>query len=253
MSELNPWDQVWLDHPSAGPFHAAGEFLSRRGELKRLIFEELQSSGKVAPNNRVLEAGCGTGTVMGLVARSGARVVGVDISPHALRHAGKHSGELALAGVTSLPFADCTFELVYSSGVFDLLSDEGLSDAVGEALRVTSPGGSVVIVCAAPCRLHRLIMEHLERKGLWRYGPKREVSSLRDVVLRHRSDASVTEHGRGFFLQLRFIVYLIERRAILRRIAHGLFLLSSALLWPLNRLPGAVLVTTVSLPKADAP
>ncbi|MFO7625785.1 MAG: class I SAM-dependent methyltransferase [Candidatus Fermentibacteraceae bacterium] len=249
MGEINAWDQVWKDFPTGGPLHGLGEFLSRRAELKRLVVTEVFRGARVPPDGTVLEAGCGTGSVMGLLAERGFRVVGVDLSPAALVHAASHSRELSVATVTSLPFANGAFDLVYSTGVFDLLDEQDLFSAVGEALRVTAPGGRIVLVTAAPCRLHRRVMGRLERKNRWRYGPKREIKSLSGIVLGHRPDALVREKGRGFALQLRFLVYLVEHRPLLRRLSHGLFMLVSMLLWPLNALPGMVLVTTVQLPK----
>lgn len=248
MSYANPWDSVWRDLSVSGPIHGVGEFLSRWGELKRLVFSELRRSGKLNRESVVLEAGCGTGTVMGMVGRKCSRVVGVDLSLEGLAHARKRSPEVAAARVQCLPFPDGAFDLVYSTGVFDLLSDEDLHAAVGESLRVTAPGGSVVIICAAPNRLHRMVMGHLTGRGRWRYGPKREVASLRAPVLHHRPDASVEERGRGMVQQLRSAAYLAEHVKVLRWIAHSAFLAASILLWPLNLLPGAVLVTHVRLP-----
>lgn len=249
MGEINAWDQVWKDYPTTGPLHGTGEFLSRWAELKRLVVAEIFRGARVPPDSTVLEAGCGTGSVMGLLSELGFRVVGVDLSPAALVHAAAHSRELSVATVTGLPFADGTFDLVYSTGVLDLLDDSDLSQAVGEALRVTAPGGRIVLLTAAPCWLHRRVMGFLERRNRWRYGPKREIKSLSGIVLGHRPDAMVIEKGRGFTLQLRFLVYLVEHRPFLRRLVHGSFMFLSMLLWPLNSLPGMVLVTTVQLPK----
>jgi SAM-dependent methyltransferase len=250
VAERNPWDDVWSSIPTGGRLHRAGERLARWGDLKRLILEEV--SGFVSQGSRVLEAGCGTGTVMRPLARKGALVTGVDLSFQALRRARSPACILSAARIQELPFPDGIFDLVYSAGVFDLLTREDLDAAVKEAVRVTAPGGSLVLVCAAPCSLHRAVMGYLARRNRWRYGPKKEVSSLREQVMKHSPGAEVEERGRGFLLRFMCLAYPVEHMALLRRIVHGAVLLVSGLFWPVNRLPGMILVTRATLPPEGA-
>ncbi len=89
---------------------------------------------------RILDAGCGTGAVLGYLADYGT-AVGMDFSPHALRFS-RQRGHARLTGgsVNALPFADGSFDLVTS---FDVLCVNGVDDgqALREFRRVLAPGG----------------------------------------------------------------------------------------------------------------
>jgi SAM-dependent methyltransferase len=94
---------------------------------------------------RILDAGCGTGGLTRRLATSG-RVVGVDLSPVALRLAATRPGlALARADVATLPFDDCAFDAVVAA---DVLYHRAVADdraALAELARVCRPGGVVVL------------------------------------------------------------------------------------------------------------
>ncbi len=98
----------------------------------------------------VLEAGCGIGTDGARFARAGARYTGIDESETALTLASRRfdveglTGEFARGSVTSLPFEDAAFDLVYSHGVIHHLPDSGR--AVEEFARVLRPGGTALVM-----------------------------------------------------------------------------------------------------------
>ena len=77
----------------------------------------------------------------------------------------------------------------------------------------------------------------------WRYGPKRTFATL--VPLLPEKGKLIDERAMGALFQFRFVSYLFERYGLIRRVYHAAFLLFSILLWPMNRLPGAILVTTM--------
>lgn len=97
----------------------------------------------------VLEIGFGMGTDLFSFASSGAIVSGVDLSPKHLEISSKRfalyglNANLQLADTESLPFADATFDLVYSFGVIHHTPDT--EKAVDEIHRVLKPGGQAIL------------------------------------------------------------------------------------------------------------
>lgn len=83
----------------------------------------------VEPGMRVLDAGCGEGNLSILMAKKGARVVGIDISEPNIEASKSYANEegcnveFLLGDLENLPFADDSFDLVVSSHVLEHLSD----------------------------------------------------------------------------------------------------------------------------------
>jgi SAM-dependent methyltransferase len=94
---------------------------------------------------RILDAGCGTGAVMQLLADYGA-VTGFDFAAAALHFCRiRGARRLARASIMQLPFLDGQFDLVTS---FDVLCERAVPDdvaALREIRRVLAPGGRVVL------------------------------------------------------------------------------------------------------------
>lgn len=108
-------------------------------------------------SKKVLDVGCGSGIDSIEWAFWGARVTATDSSAAALeatretlQEAHKAMGEQQLdvtvgwAEATSLPFADCSFDLVYSFGVVHHLTRP--EKAVSEFARVLRPDGSLILM-----------------------------------------------------------------------------------------------------------
>ena len=100
------------------------------------------------PGSAVLDCGCGPGTVtFDIAERIGdGTVVGVDMSESQVRIGVKRAAERALLNVSfrqgnayTLPFADASFDVVFSHALLEHLSDPGR--AVREFRRVLKPGG----------------------------------------------------------------------------------------------------------------
>jgi len=116
--------------------------VSHRIELALVESLALPKAGE-----RALDAGCGTGIYTAWLVERGAEVTGLDIDPVFLAAARKKtpSARLVEGDATRLPFADGEFDLVLAVTLFCFLSDAQRAAAARELLRVTRPGGRVVV------------------------------------------------------------------------------------------------------------
>ena len=118
----------------------------------------------------VLEIGGGMGTDLAQFASHGARVTDVDLAAGHLQLAEENFRLRGLPGrfihhdAETLPFADASFDLVYSNGV--LLHTPNTAAVVGEIRRVLRPGGRAIIMLYAEDSFHYW------RKQVWIFGIK---------------------------------------------------------------------------------
>lgn len=98
---------------------------------------------------RVLDVGCGDGTLAVLFARQGAKVTGIDADPAMLDAARAHAetvgAELALrqGRTEALPFPDASFDVVIAVTVLCFVPEA--ARAVREMARVLRPGGRLML------------------------------------------------------------------------------------------------------------
>ena len=97
------------------------------------------------PGQRILDLAAGTGTSSAALARTGATVVGVDISPGMIAEARERHPQLEFveANAEKLPFGDDEFDAVTIS--FGLRNVEHPRTALAEMFRVMKPGGRLVV------------------------------------------------------------------------------------------------------------
>jgi SAM-dependent methyltransferase len=106
------------------------------------IYEGLVTK-QIAPEARVLDAGCGRAGVIGLFRDRAGLAVGVDIDLASLRdNVGLH--QAVLGRLTELPFAAASFDLVISSWVIEHLQEPEV--AFAEVARVLRRGGHFVFL-----------------------------------------------------------------------------------------------------------
>ena len=98
----------------------------------------------------VLEIGCGMGTHASLLAKAGARLTAVDLTERAVEATRRRfelfglSGRIERADAENLPFADCSFDLVWSWGVIHHSSR--FETCLAEIARVLTPGGRLFLM-----------------------------------------------------------------------------------------------------------
>lgn len=135
----------------------------------------------------VLDAGCGTGYLSIRLARSGARLTSIDLSPNMVQAARNNAAaagvtlELHVSSCSSMSaLADASFDRVVSNYVLMDLPD--LSGAMHECARVLRPGGFAVLVFLHPC-----------------FNPPDGVERLEDGSVRYRWPAHFPYIGSGRF------------------------------------------------------
>ena len=117
---------------------------------------ELGMLGDVAGRD-VLEVGSGAGQCSRWIREQGGRPIGLDLSYRQLQHSRRLDQETGtavpsvLGTATHLPFADDSFDVVFSSfGALQFVSD--LDAAVAETARVLRPGGRYAFSITHPTR-----------------------------------------------------------------------------------------------------
>ena len=108
-------------------------------------------AGELPPAARVIDVGCGTGDNLPTLdsVSGGGAVVGVELSPYAVRHAPRSARDGIRAGVARaerLPFPDACADLVTSMDVIEHLDDGA---ALADYHRVVRPGGKLLLTVPA--------------------------------------------------------------------------------------------------------
>ena len=123
-------------------------FAAFRGLEIDSYFENYMSLLDAKPGDSVLETSVGTGLNFKYLPR-GVKLAGLDLSPEMLANCQnnmrrwKMDADLYLGNAESLPFADASFDVVYTCGGFNFFSDR--AKAIREMIRVAKPGGQLMI------------------------------------------------------------------------------------------------------------
>jgi ubiquinone/menaquinone biosynthesis C-methylase UbiE len=163
---------------------------------ERRFREKLLAPARLEQGERVLDVGCGTGS-LAIVARrqvgATGQVFGVDASPEMIARA-RHKARKAKLDISfddgvaeKLPFPVQQFDVVLSTVMLHHLRKNVRAQAVAEMQRVLKPGGRVLVVDFAGARNGKGPLMHFHRHG--HVEPKALVELVTGAGLR------VTESG----------------------------------------------------------
>ncbi len=93
-------------------------------------------------DEKILDLGCGEGTLAKEIQNQGASVIGVDLSENMVIKAKENGIEAFVMGVTNLQFEDKTFDKVFSNAVLHWVKD--LDKSAKEIARILKKNGKFV-------------------------------------------------------------------------------------------------------------
>ncbi|MBI4021207.1 MAG: methyltransferase domain-containing protein [Candidatus Aenigmarchaeota archaeon] len=123
--------------------HKSQSWFYRTREQLLLEFARLR------PGQRVLDIGCGSGTVTRAIARRGCPAVGVDVSEACIAYAtGKAQEEgldatFLVGSIEALPFADRSFDCIIASHIIEHVEQPGR--IIRDMYRLLTPGGTLIL------------------------------------------------------------------------------------------------------------
>lgn len=246
MEKHERWDEIW----SAKQQLAAGRLTSpfTRDVIHRTVLGILRREVPEPQGKRILEVGSGSGLVSLALAKMGAQVTLCDISPEALRFSravfakNRAEGEMIQGSILDLPFDDGAFDVTWNAGVIEHFEGNEQIQALREMLRVTKPGGSVVVAVPwAGARIYARAKAYADRRKMWQPGYEVPIQSFKDIAPKIPATVAY-EYQTGFLAQLHFLKYYFARPAALRLAFVGFVEVLSLLLYPLDRHPGYLLV-----------
>ena len=138
-------------------------FVWRAGQDRRLAMVD-----RAAPlqGRRVLDIGCGVGMYTSAFRQRTPEVFGIEVEFSRAVKGRERALGIAQAVGEALPFADASFDVVFSHEVLEHVRDDGA--CAREMVRVTRPGGRIVIF--VPNRLYPFETHGIYVRGHYRFG-----------------------------------------------------------------------------------
>ena len=155
-----------LGHPS---------YVWRAGQERRLALVRrwVQLEGA-----RVLDIGCGVGMYTGQFLNYTPHVVGVELDLPVAAQARLRAPQVTVAPAEVLPFADSSFDVVFSHEVLEHVANDRL--AAAEMVRVCAPAGRIVMFC--PNRLYPFETHGHYWRGRYHFGNTPLINWLPDAL-----------------------------------------------------------------------
>ena len=141
---------------STGQVMTGADWLDVHFDAERTEYEAMLRSVGIQPGWHVLDAGCGGGSFLPLIAQAvgpTGRVAALDLAPDNVAIVQRRVAERPLAcpveawvgDLLALPYADDTFDALWCANTSQYLSDDEAARALAEMRRVVRPGGLVAV------------------------------------------------------------------------------------------------------------
>jgi len=130
--------------------------------------EFLAQTDLLRPNHRILEIGCGIGSIVVELTKQGFDITGSDISHEAIAYGLKKYGDIKLEvqAAETLQYENETFDIVLSFDLFEHIAR--VDRHISEVFRVLRPGGYYMF--QTPNKYSNIIFETLQTRTLrWRH------------------------------------------------------------------------------------
>jgi SAM-dependent methyltransferase len=165
------------------------DLMARVGMREHHLKGRVIDLAQLAPGGRMLDLGCGTGTLVLMASRRcpGATVIGVDGDPTILgiaRRKAQRAGisvQLDEGMAYALPYEDGSFDAVVSTLAFHHLTPDQQARALAEVRRVLRPDGRLVIAdLALPHNRLMRLAQHIP------FGPRQHHGQQNGLQMGHR-------------------------------------------------------------------
>jgi ubiquinone/menaquinone biosynthesis C-methylase UbiE len=152
------YDEGWSKELAAGK--------EQRGNLQTNL-EFLTQTGLLTPNDKILEIGCGIGSVVNELSEQGYNITGTDISSKAITYGLEKYPDIHLEvqPAEALPYENESFDTVLSFDLFEHIAK--IDKHVSEVFRVLRNGGYYLF--QTPNKYSNVVFETLYHKSFkWR-------------------------------------------------------------------------------------
>jgi ubiquinone/menaquinone biosynthesis C-methylase UbiE len=177
----------------------------------RAFREKLVGFARLTAGERVLDVGCGTGSLAIVAKREvgpTGEVFGIDASPEMIRRAASKAARAKVdvafrnAIAEALPFPDAQFDVVLSTLMLHHLPRKARGQCAREARRVLKPTGRILIVDFAEAQEKSGLAAHFHRRG--HVDPREIVSVLEEAGFR------TAQSGPVGFSSLQYVLAFVS-------------------------------------------